>query len=143
MNKTAGPGEEPLGSTWEDCSRGCENGWLEYSGPLGCGCVLLVCVFMVVPFKGKLLIPTEVTPAGRGQEARGKRLLVLLHHQPATHKAWRGGRQAAALWVRYSPLTRSYFWARRVACSLFPLPDGPHRSTLGVNGALHLWPVWT
>ena len=41
------------------------------------------------------------------------------------------------------PLMRPYFWARRAACRLFPLPTGPQSSTLGVKGALDRWLVWT
>lgn len=81
---------------------------------------------------------------GRVKNHEQEKSLLLLHpHQPGTHKAWVGIRQQAALLVRYLLFTRPYFWARRVACSLFPLPNGPHSSTLGVNGALHRWPDWT
>lgn len=52
-----------------------------------------------------------------------------------------GSRSGAA--PGHSPLMRPYFWARRAACRLFPLPTGPQSSTLGVNGALDRWLVWT
>lgn len=63
---------------------------------------------------------------------------------PYPGELWRAGAgEAVEAAAGHSPLMRPYFWARRAACRLFPLPGGPQSSTLGVNGALDRWLVWT